>query len=70
MHTIYLPTIEAKLYIPSTIKTRMNLADFCFWADKAVKAMLKVFAILQKYPTFESVFFFMAKKIVWFQLKC
>jgi hypothetical protein len=35
---------KSKVYIPSTIKTEMNLVPFCFWADWAVGAVLKISA--------------------------
>ena len=44
---------KANLYIPSTIGTQMNLVSFCICA---VKAVLKICAILLKYSTFEGVF--------------
>ena len=34
---------NTKLYIPSTIKTQTKLAPFYFWADWAVRAVLKMF---------------------------
>ena len=43
---IFLPC--AKLYIPSTISTQVNLVHFCFWADWVVRAVLKISAILLK----------------------
>ena len=48
---------KPKLYIPGmyTIKTQMNLVDFCLLADWAVRAVLKMSAILIKYP---NCFFF------------
>ena len=44
---------KANLYIPSTIGTQMNPVPFCLCA---VKAVLKICAILLKYSTFEGVF--------------
>ena len=35
----------------------MNLVTFCFRADWAVWAVLKFYAILVKYPNFESFIF-------------
>ena len=56
------------VYIPSTIKSQMNLELFCFWADWDVIAVLKGVHtyILLQYPTFESVYFhiFIGKEIV------
>ena len=49
---------EPKLYIPSTIKTQINLVLLLFWADWAVRALLKISAVLLKYPTFEVVSYF------------
>ena len=54
-----------KLYIPSTIKTLMNLVPFC-WADWAVRAVLKNSSILLKYPTFEGGLFIFS----WASLYC
>ena len=45
---------QSYMYIPSRIKTQMNLVPFCFWADWAVfgwMAVLKISAILLKYAT-------------------
>ena len=42
---------QSYMYIPSGIKTQMNLVPFCFWADWAVfgwMAVLKISAILLK----------------------
>ena len=52
-----LPTlvVSSKIYIPSTKKTQMNLALFCFWADWAVRAVLKCSATFLKYPNFVGV---------------
>ena len=41
--------MQAKLYIPSSIKTQKNLVPFCLWEDCAVRAVLKISAILLKY---------------------
>ena len=47
---------QAKLYIPSAIKTQINLVLFRFLADWAVRALLKISA------TFECFFhYFMCK---------
>ena len=54
-----------KLYIPSTIKTQINLVPFC-WADWAVRAVLKMSSILFKYPTFEDGLFIFS----WASLYC
>ena len=42
---------QAKLYIPSTssIKTQIKKFFWCFWANWAVRAILKIPAILLKY---------------------
>ena len=37
---------DSKLYIRSTLKTQMNLMPFCFWADWAVRAVLKISSVL------------------------
>ena len=33
------PGMQAKLYIPSSVKTQRNLVPFCLWADCAVRAV-------------------------------
>ena len=43
---------QAQLYILSTIKTHLNLVIFCFGVDSAIKAGLKISAILLKYLYF------------------
>ena len=49
---MYSCTIELpKLYIQSTTKTQINLV--LYWADWVVRAVLKISAILLKYPSFE-----------------
>ena len=48
--------VHPKLYIPSTIKTKMHIVPICFWVDWAVSAVLKISVILLKYPTFFSNF--------------
>ena len=47
---------KANLYIPSTIGTQINLLSVCLWADCAIKAVLKICAILLKYSNFEGFF--------------
>ena len=57
-YTIYFYfTPTKKLYIPSTRKTQMNLVHLCFGADWANMAVLKISAVLLKYPTFGVDFF-------------
>ena len=34
--------VQSKVYIPSIIKTQMNIIPICFWADLAVRAVLKL----------------------------
>ena len=46
-------SLGTKIYIPSAIKTEMNLVPFCFRAVWAVRAILKISAILLKHPAFE-----------------
>ena len=53
------PYLHKKSYIPSITKTQINLWIYGFLADWAVMAVMKFFAILLKYPTFEGVFIFL-----------
>jgi hypothetical protein len=39
-----------KLYIPSAIKTQIDLVTYCFWAGRVVLGITKLAAILLKYP--------------------
>ena len=41
-----------KSYIPSTVKTQMNIDFFKFLVDWAIRKLLKISTILLKYPTF------------------
>ena len=54
---------HTNLYIPSIIKTQMNLVTFYFWADWVARAFLKISANLLKYPILGGVLFhvFMSK---------
>ena len=48
---------KAKLYIPSPIKTQKKSCTFLFLGRLGRPAVLKIFAILLNYPTFEFVCF-------------
>ena len=55
LHQIYI------LYITSTIKTQINIAPFLLLdrlGPRAIRALLKISAILLKYPTFEGSFLY------------
>ena len=41
--------LSIKLYITSSLKTQMNCVFLLFWADWAVRAVLKISAILVKF---------------------
>ena len=45
-------SLGRKIYIPSAIKTEMNLVPFCFRAVCAIREILKISAILLKHPAF------------------
>ena len=51
-----LSTDYSKLYIPSSIKTQMNLVLLLSLGRLGRLAVLKISAILLKYPTYEDVF--------------
>ena len=42
--------LKIQSYIPSTIKTQMNLVAVSFCADWTVRAVMNFFAILLRYP--------------------
>ena len=46
----------SKLYIPSTIKTQINLVPSRLWADFAGMVVLDISTNFLKYPSFEGVF--------------
>ena len=46
-----------KVIHPKTIKTQVNYAFCCFAPDWTIRAVLKISAVLLKYPTFESFSF-------------
>ena len=50
-------------YVSQALKNS-SLVPFCFWADWVIRGILKMSAILLKYPIFEVVFFhlFMGEK--------
>ena len=43
IHFFFIFFLETKLYIPSGIKTQMNLVPFCFWADSQCQIWLLLF---------------------------
>ena len=49
--------LGTQFYIPSDIKTQMNIVPFCFRAGWAILGSTENFAILLQYPTFEAGFF-------------
>ena len=48
--------IITKVYIPSNIENQINIVRFCFWADWAIRAVLKISAVLQSILLFGVVF--------------
>ena len=52
--------VQAKLYIPSTIKTQMNYVLLLFLGRLFFWAVVKIYVILLKNPTFEGVFFILS----------
>jgi hypothetical protein len=51
-HQMHNLGIVTKLFIPSNIKTQLNLVPFCFWADWAVLALLKTKVFFHYFMTF------------------
>ena len=50
--------LKAILYIPSAIRTQMNLVSFCLGADLAKEAALKICAIMLQYSNCDLRAFF------------
>ena len=48
--------IITKVYIRSNIKIQMNILRLCFWADWAVRVVLKISEAVLKYPTLRGGF--------------
>ena len=60
------PTLPLlKVIYPKHQKNQMNLLPPCFWADWAVRVVMKISAVLLEYPTFRGLFslFSRAKEI-------
>ena len=63
--------LKTQSYIPSTIKTQMNLvAAVSFCADWTVRAVLKFFAILLRYPALKTLINIKVRDLSILPLKC
>ena len=62
--------LKTQSYIPSTITTQMNLVAVSFCADWTVRAVLKIFAILLRYPTLKTLINIKVRDLSILPLKC